>query len=102
MKLWIAHLGRDIQELDQQELDALQIFHPVVSHVLSPPTDATILQGVLMVYCDEGNEVKRRDLNLVEKAVSWIGDKDSQDRIGVDVWKRRLKLVVEAFQVYRL
>ena len=54
--------------LEQQELDALQILHKVVSHVLSPLSDPTNLQGVPMVCCDE--KVRK----CVPKLAAWLAD----------------------------
>lgn len=48
---------------------------------------------------DEGDDIKLRDLKFVEKSGSWIGDLAGEERIGNEVWERRLKLVLEAFQV---
>ena len=39
--------------LEQQELDAMQVFHDVVSYVLSPLADAKTLKGVPMACSDE-------------------------------------------------
>ena len=38
---------------EEQELDALQVTHDIVSLILSPLADATSVQGIEMVCCDE-------------------------------------------------
>ena len=54
--------------LEQQELDALQVFHEVVSHILSPLSDATTLKGVAMVCSDE------KVRTCIPKLAVWLAD----------------------------
>ena len=39
--------------VEQQELDAPQVIHEIISRILSPLSDAASLRGIEMVCCDE-------------------------------------------------
>ena len=54
--------------LEKQELDALQVFHEIVSLILSPLTDDKTLQGIPMACCDE--KVRK----CVPKLAGWLAD----------------------------
>ena len=54
--------------LEKQELDALQVFHEIVSLILSPLTDDKTLQGIPMACYDE--KVQK----CVPKLAAWLAD----------------------------
>ena len=54
--------------VEQQELDALQVIHEIISWVLSPLSDAASLRGIEMVCCDE--KVRR----CVPRLTCWLTD----------------------------
>ena len=54
--------------MEEQELDALQAIHEIISYILSPLADAKSLQGIEMVCCDE--KVRR----CVPKLTAWLAD----------------------------
>ena len=39
--------------MEEQELDALQAIHEIISQILSPLSDPRYLQGIEIVCCDE-------------------------------------------------
>ena len=45
------------------------------------------------------DEQRLRDLKLVEKALRWIGHADGEERVGVEVLKRRMILIFEVLQI---
>lgn len=53
---------------EEQELDALQIIHDIISHVLSPLGDAVSTKGIDMLCCDE--KIRK----CVPKLVAWLAD----------------------------
>ena len=54
--------------LEEQELDALQVIHDILSNILSPLADPTSTQGIPMVCCDE--KVRK----CVPKLIGWLAD----------------------------
>ena len=54
--------------LEEQELDALQVTHDVISLDLSPLADARSLEGVEMVCCDE--KIRK----CIPKVSAWLAD----------------------------
>ena len=53
---------------EEQELDALQVTHDVISLVLSPLADARSLEGIEMVCCDE--KIRK----CIPKLSAWLAD----------------------------
>jgi hypothetical protein len=54
--------------VEAQELDSLQTTHKILSHILSPLSDAECQQGIEMVCCDETIR------NCVPKISAWLAD----------------------------
>ena len=54
--------------VEQQELDALQVIHEMISRILSPLSDAASPQGIEMVCCNE--KVRR----CVPRLTCWLAD----------------------------
>ena len=54
--------------VEQQELDALQVIHEIISRILSPLSDAASRRGIQMVCCDE--KVRR----CVPRLTCWLAD----------------------------
>ncbi|KAF8414988.1 hypothetical protein EV426DRAFT_506761, partial [Tirmania nivea] len=54
--------------METQELDALQIMHEILSHILSPLADAKTQEGIEMVCCDENIH------RCVPKLSAWLAD----------------------------
>ncbi|KAF8414436.1 hypothetical protein EV426DRAFT_579176 [Tirmania nivea] len=53
---------------ETQELNALQITHEILSHILSPLADAKTQEGIEMVYCNENI------YRCVPKLFAWLAD----------------------------
>ena len=53
---------------EAQELDALKVTHEVISHILSPLSDASSDRGIQMFCCDE--TIRK----CIPKLAAWLGD----------------------------
>ena len=60
--------GVVVYTVEQQDLDALQVIHEIISRILSPLSDAASLQGIEMVYWDE--KVRR----CVPRLTCWLAN----------------------------
>ena len=68
----------------EQELDALQVIHEIVSIVLSPLTDPKYAQGINILCCNE------KIRNCVPKLVAWLADHVEDCTLQAVAMKQRL------------